>query len=42
MERMTLPILKGSTRLLLSALMESNAAVLGAAALAWQEGMETA
>jgi glucokinase len=42
MERMTLPILKGSTRLLLSALMERNAAVLGAAALAWQEGMETA
>ena len=35
MERHTLPILKGSTRLMLSALMENNAAVLGAAALAW-------
>lgn len=35
MERNTLPILKGSTRLMLSALMEKNAAVLGAAALAW-------
>lgn len=37
MERMTLPILKGSTSLLLSTLMERNAAVLGAAALAWDE-----
>ncbi len=36
MERMTMPILKGSTRLMLSALMERNAAVLGAAALAWE------
>lgn len=35
MERNTLPILKGSTRLMLSSLMEKNAAVLGAAALAW-------
>ena len=35
MERNTLPILKGHTRLLLSALMDRNAAVLGAAALAW-------
>lgn len=35
MERNTLPILKGSTRLMLSALMRKNAAVLGAAALAW-------
>ncbi|MFA6233536.1 MAG: ROK family protein [Bacteroidota bacterium] len=37
MEGMTLPILKGSTRLLLSALMQRNAAVLGAAALAWDD-----
>ncbi len=37
MESMTLPILKGSTRLLLSTLMDRNAAVLGAAALAWDE-----
>lgn len=36
MERMTMPILKGSTRLILSALMDRNAAVLGAAALAWE------
>jgi glucokinase len=36
MERNTLPILKGSTRLMLSALMDRNAAVLGAAALAWE------
>jgi glucokinase len=42
MERMTLPILKGSTRLLLSTLMERNAAVLGAAALAWDEAESTA
>lgn len=35
MERNTLPILKGSTRLMLSALLQDNAAVLGAAALAW-------
>ena len=35
MERSTLSILKGHTRLLLSGLMDRNAAVLGAAALAW-------
>ncbi|MBE0643343.1 MAG: ROK family protein [Bacteroidetes bacterium] len=37
METMTLSNLKGSTRLLLSALMQRNAAVLGAAALAWDD-----
>ncbi len=37
METMTLSNLKGSTRLLLSALMQRNAAVLGAAALAWAD-----
>lgn len=35
MERNTLSQLKGHTRLLISALMDRNAAVLGAAALAW-------
>ncbi|MFZ1731442.1 MAG: ROK family protein [Bacteroidota bacterium] len=42
MESMTMQVLKGSTRLLLSALMERNAAVLGAAALAWDEARKPA
>ncbi len=42
METMTLSNLKGSTRLLLSALMQRNAAVLGAAALAWGDMGNTA
>jgi glucokinase len=37
MESNMLPVLKGSVRLLMSKLMESNAAVLGAAALAWTD-----
>ncbi|HOJ02573.1 MAG TPA: ROK family protein, partial [Bacteroidota bacterium] len=36
MEARMLPILKGSVRLLRSALMDRNAAVLGAAALSWK------
>jgi glucokinase len=37
METNLLPVLKGSVRLLMSKLMDRNAAVLGAAALAWTD-----
>jgi hypothetical protein len=37
MQTHTLNIFQGKTRLLVSALMERNAAVLGAAALIWKE-----
>lgn len=41
MEETTLNIFQGKTRLLLSALMEKNAAVLGASALIWKELAKT-